>query len=43
MLSISVNFHIDESDRNLIDSKAMNRDIKLNILLDTDYKKINEI
>jgi hypothetical protein len=42
MLSISANFQTtNESDRNLIDSKIMDRDIKLNLILDKN--KINEI
>jgi hypothetical protein len=40
MLSISVNFHTNESDRNLIDSKVMDRDIKINLIL--DRKILNE-
>ena len=38
MLSISFNFHTNESDRILIDSKVMNRDIKINLILDRKIK-----
>ena len=38
MLSISFNFHTNESDIILIDSKVMNRDIKINLILDRKIK-----
>ena len=36
--SISFNFHTNESDIILIDSKVMNRDIKINLILDRKIK-----